>query len=216
MTKVKLVSEPQEYFDMLTADEIEVTDASFVSDDVIELRYENKEDFVEPNARTNVVIAAFTTAHARLKLYSVLEQLEERVLYYDTDSVIYTSKHGELEPETGVYLGELTDELDGDYISTFVSGGPKNYAYELSSGKTCCKIRGITLNYQTLQTVNYGVMCDMVIGVGPSKVSVNIPYKITRDTSTKQVVTKRQSKDYRVVYNKRVVIDNFNTVPYGF
>ena len=68
MTKVKLVSEPEEYFDMLTSDEIEVTDASFVSDDVIELRYENKENFVEPNARTNVVIAAFTTAHARLKL----------------------------------------------------------------------------------------------------------------------------------------------------
>ena len=42
MTKVKLVSEPEEYFDMLTSDEIEVTDASFVSDDVIELRYENK------------------------------------------------------------------------------------------------------------------------------------------------------------------------------
>ena len=71
MTKVKLVSKPEEYFDMLTSDEIEVTDASFVSDDVIELRYENKENFVEPNARTNAVIAAFTTAHARLKFYMV-------------------------------------------------------------------------------------------------------------------------------------------------
>ena len=128
MSKVKLVSEPQEYFDMLTADETEVIDASFVSDDVLELRYENKENFVEPNARTNVVITAFTTAHARLKLYSVLEQLKERVLYYDTDSVIYTSKPGEEDPKTGVYLGELIDELDGDYITTFVSGGPKNYA----------------------------------------------------------------------------------------
>ena len=33
------------------------------------------------NGKTNVVIAAFTTAHARLKLYSVLEQLDRRVLY---------------------------------------------------------------------------------------------------------------------------------------
>ena len=72
------------------------------------------------------------------------------MLYYDTDSVIYVSKIGEHEPETGVYLGELTDELDGDYMTTFVSGGPKNYGYELSNGKTCCKIRGITLNFQTL------------------------------------------------------------------
>ena len=73
MSKVKLISEPKEYFDMLTSDQIYVTDASFVSDDVLEIRYENNDDFVEPNARTNVVIAAFTTAHARLKLYSVLE-----------------------------------------------------------------------------------------------------------------------------------------------
>ena len=94
MTKVKLVSEPKEYFDMLTSDQIYVTDVSFVSDDVIEIRYENNDDFVEPNTRTNVVIAAFTTAHARLKLYSVLEQLKERVVYYHTDSVIYTSKPG--------------------------------------------------------------------------------------------------------------------------
>ena len=133
MSKVKLVSEPKEYFDVLTSDKIEVTDASFVSDDVIEIRYENKDDFIEPNARTNVVIAAFMTAHARLKLYSVWEQLNEIVVYYDTDSVIYTSKPGEENPKTGVYLGELTDEVDGDYITTFVSGGPKNYAYELSS-----------------------------------------------------------------------------------
>ena len=216
MTKVKLVSEPEEYFDMLTSDEIEVTDASFVSDDVIELRYENKENFVEPNARTNVVIAAFTTAHARLKLYSVLEQLGERVLYYDTDSVIYVSKLGEPEPETGVYLGELTDELDGDYITTFVSGGPKNYGYELSSGKTCCKIRGITLNYETLEKVNFNVMCDMVKGEGPETVSIDIPFKIVRDTKDKNVLTRSETKDYRVVYNKRVIVDNFDTVPYGF
>ena len=29
------------------------------------------------------------------------------------------------EREMGVYLDELTDELDGDYITTFVSGGPR-------------------------------------------------------------------------------------------
>ena len=126
MTKVKLVYEPKEYFDMLTSDKVEVTDASFVNDDVVEIHYENKDDFVEPNARTNVVIAAFRTAHTRLKLYSVLQQLKERVIYYDTDPVIYTSTPGEENPKTGVYLGELTDELDGDYITTFVSGGPKN------------------------------------------------------------------------------------------
>ena len=34
MTKVKLLSDTKEYFDMLTANEVEVTDASFGSNDV--------------------------------------------------------------------------------------------------------------------------------------------------------------------------------------
>ena len=38
----------------------------------------------EVNAKTNVVIAAFTTCHARLKLYEVLERLGDRAFYQDT------------------------------------------------------------------------------------------------------------------------------------
>lgn len=59
-------------------------------------------------------------------------------------------------------------------------------------------------------------MKDMMIGVGKPKVSVDIPFKITRDTNRKQIVTKQQSKVYRVVYNMHVIIDHFETLPYGF
>ena len=76
MTKVKIISDPAEYFDLLSSDQI-----------IIEVHFENVDEFVEADGKTNVVIAAFTTAHARLKLYSVLEQLDRRVLYFDTDSV---------------------------------------------------------------------------------------------------------------------------------
>ena len=103
MTKVEMVNNVQTYFDYLTSDEINVLDVNLVSDDVVEIHYENNEDFIAPNLKTNVVIAAFTTAYARLKLYGVLKQLHERVLYYDTDSVIFVSKPGKLEPLTGRY-----------------------------------------------------------------------------------------------------------------
>ena len=78
---------------------------------MIEIHYKNNENFIAPNAKTNVVIAAFTIAYARLKLYDVLDMLQERVLYYDTDSVIFVSKPDDLEPPIGTYLGDLTDEL---------------------------------------------------------------------------------------------------------
>ena len=130
MTQVRLISDPAEYFDLLSSDKVNVTDANFINDEIIEVHYENTDEFIEAKGKTNVVIAAFTTAHARLKLYSVLEQLDRRVLYFDTDSINYVSKVGEWEPPTGSYLGELTDELDGNHITTFVSGGPKNYSYK--------------------------------------------------------------------------------------
>ena len=130
MTQVRLISDPAEYFDLLSSDKVNVTDANFINDEIIEVHYENTDEFIEAKGKTNVVIAAFTTAHARLKLYSVLDQLDRRVLYFDTDSIIYVSKEGEWEPPTGSYLGELTDELDGNHITTFVSGGPKNYSYK--------------------------------------------------------------------------------------
>ena len=39
---------------------------------------------------------------------------------------------GEYEPPIGDYLGELTDELNGNHILAFASGGPTNYAYKLA------------------------------------------------------------------------------------
>ena len=48
------------------------------------------------------------------------------------------------------------------HIMTFVSGGPKNYSYQLNTCKTICKVRGITLNYRTQQDVNFEIMSKMV------------------------------------------------------
>ena len=39
----------------------------------------------------------------------------------------------------------MTNELDGDVITEFVSGGAKNYGYTTQQGKVVCKVRGFTL-----------------------------------------------------------------------
>ena len=76
MPRIKYISEPAEYFDMLTSDQILVMGIHFVSDEMVEMRYQYKEEFVEKSGRTNVVIAAYTTAQSRLKLYSYLENYD--------------------------------------------------------------------------------------------------------------------------------------------
>jgi len=88
-----------------------------------------------------------------------------------TDSVIFIqSKYKSELIQTGVNLGDITSELKPHkYISEFVSGGPKNYAYQLmgiknasNQPKTVCKFRGITINYNASQVVNFDVIRDMI------------------------------------------------------
>ena len=220
LTKTKMVSEPKEFFDLLHSSQFEVSDARLVNNDTVEVHYKSVGEFAEQNDKVNVVIAAFTTAYARLKLYDLLDLLQERVLYYDTDSVIYMHEPGKPEPPLGNYLGDLTDELNGDYITSFVSGGPKNYAYRTKNGKTDTKVRGITLDYATTGKLNHDVVRALVhlhVNCNTSaKITVDIPFKITRDKKEKDIVTKRMKKDYRIVYNKRVITENYETVPYGY
>src|SRR5262249_47508012 len=136
-----------------------------------QVQYKCVDEFVESAPNTCPFIAAYTTAFARLKLYSYLEKLGERVLYFDTDSVIYTTKPGEAPLETGEFLGDLTDELGeygpGAYISDFVSAGPKNYAYQVKNSagavvSECCKVKGITLNAANSEKVNFSAMRHIV------------------------------------------------------
>ena len=221
LTKTKMMTEPKELFHYLESDEYEVSDAGLVNDEMVEVHYKEKDEFAEENDKANIVIAAFTTAYARLKLYDLLDLLQERVLYYDTDSVIYVHEPGKPDPPLGDYLGDLTDEFDpGDYITTFISGGPKNYAYITNNGKSETKIRGITLDYAATKKINLDVMRHLVHSHvnchTEEKVTVDMPFKITRDKKEKNIVTKKMKKDYLVVYNKRVITENYGTLPYGY
>ena len=152
--KTKVVSDPKEYFDLLTSAGMEVTNANIINDEIMEIFFVMKDPLVEASDRTNVVLAAFTTVQARIEVYKVVHALGRRVCYYDTDNIIYTVKEGEWKPPLGDHLGELTNELDeNDWI--VVSAGPKNYAHKTHQGKTCRKVRAS-------EKVNFESMVDLV------------------------------------------------------
>ena len=110
-------------------------DFQIVADEMFQLTWEERENMLKEDYQTNVFIAAFTTCWARLKLYSLLETLGERVLYFDTDSVIFVSRPGDEDPKTGSFLGELTNELKtpGDYwlVGCFGFNGPLRQYFSL-------------------------------------------------------------------------------------
>ncbi len=64
MVNTKQIEDSQVFFHYPTSDEISVLDVDLVSDDIIKIRYNYTDNFIQPNAKTNVVIAMFTTAYA--------------------------------------------------------------------------------------------------------------------------------------------------------
>jgi len=99
-----------------------------------------------------------------------LDKLRVRHLYCDADSVIFVQKAKELPLiECCDVLGDMSSKLkEKQYISEFVSGGPKNSANEICNSvkgevKTVCNVRGITLNYQASQLVNFDTIYDLVL-----------------------------------------------------
>ncbi|MCP3664594.1 MAG: hypothetical protein GY696_19240, partial [Gammaproteobacteria bacterium] len=135
------------------------------------LRYRMLDGFQKPSNKTNVVLAAYVTAHARLRLYTFLEKLQDRVLYFDTDSVFYTSKPGQENLPIGDFLGDLTDELEGygegSYVTEFISAGPKNYCYKVFSTRDkkiyqVIKVNGHPLDFTAMKPSHSSTMKKMV------------------------------------------------------
>lgn len=213
-----------EFYQLLTDETKEVMDFNIVTENVAQVHYRASDPaWIEEDPKSNVFLATFTTSWARLKLYKVLDQLGEDVLYHDTDSVIYICRPGVNEVPLGDYLGELTDELDpGDYIQEFVSGGPKNYAYRTLAGKEKVCVKGFSFNYANSKIVNFDAIKDLLqdeVGEPPRKkrkLDTPAVNRIRRDKARNVVYNQSECKQYRVVYNKRMLKTDMTTLPYGY
>ena len=79
LDRIEMVREPKRFINLFHSDEFEVRDAHVVNKEIVEVQYRNVEEFAEQNDKVNVVVAAFTTTYARLKLYDLLDLLQDRV-----------------------------------------------------------------------------------------------------------------------------------------
>lgn len=90
MAKDEFVSEPSTFSDILFDETNIVDDVRIINDDVLHVTYRKEDEYVDCMPYMNKVVAAFTTAHARLHLYKELEALGDRVCYFDTGNFILT------------------------------------------------------------------------------------------------------------------------------
>ena len=215
--------QPAQLFNLLGDPVNQIHNVRICSEDVMELVVTKNVDEYERGFKQNVFIASFTTSLARLKLYEALDVLGDRVLYYDTDSVIYKSQAGQDKLPLGDYLGQFTDETDGDPIVEFCSCGAKNYGYLTRGGKVECKVRGFSLNYETKQVLNYHTMKENILKEldhpldQARKTTITIPDFFQRDQVSKKIKLTERKKNYQLVFDKRVIDPaTRSSTPYGF
>ena len=84
MNQLVFVRNPKELWDMMTSERYDVKDVGFPTDQLAQVSFCEKDHFVTAGINTNVVIASFTTAYARMKLYQSVLPLGESVCYMDT------------------------------------------------------------------------------------------------------------------------------------
>jgi len=213
MPNTEFVEDPFRFYEILLDERLIDVHVFYINDNMLQVNYKYKDTFVKNNFNTNTYIAAYTTANACLRLYEQLERMDRNVFYCDTDSIMY-KKSGGVELPFGEMLGEWTDELNGDHIKKWVATGPKSYYYETNTGKMATKVKGFTLHHKNAEKINGIVMEQMVRG---EIASVSVENKeITRDPESKQLVNKDKAKTLHFVFDKRIVIDNYDTLPYGY
>ena len=166
-TQVDVFSSPADFYKLLLDDTKVIKNLRVVTPEMVEVSYQNIDDADPVQVNINIFVACFTTCLARLKLHREgLSALQpQQVLYFDTDSIIYSHKPGQSSLPLGDYLGDFTSELEAvDNIVEFASAGHKNYAYVTKTGVTECKVRGFSLNVRGQAQLNFNTLKKNVIG----------------------------------------------------
>ena len=177
----------------------------------------------KPFKKGSIVMGLITTAHARLKLYQVLDDYSDYIVYFDTDSVFLLLPDDVEGPKTSNRLGELKDEVDkGHKITCFYSLGPKTYTYEEvdQDGKLCNKVlktKGISLTSAATNVVNSDTIKALV---EDKHAEIKVPqWQIARNMANCRVFNRTMDKRLSYSANKRIPIPGSltgATVPYGY
>ena len=228
---VSFVDSMPDLLEMVNDNSIEVTSMDFISDNMARTTHRKTNSLVTL-ANRNVVIASFVTAYARLELFEVLYKLGSNVLYYDTDSVIYvTNKMSGQTLKTGSYLGDLTDELaekncSDKWIEHFCITGPKSYSFRTNlytrthaDGRTTAEcdeivhVKGFFLKGDAKKLITFDSLQSCVVD---QHREIETSYREFVRDNNQTINVQQAKKTFRFTFDKRIVLDDFTTRPYGY
>lgn len=230
-----ITSSLEELYKFLNNNTIDICSLDELKPNTILITYETKKEFIVENEGSNVVLSAWTTSAARIKLLNAMQRIVEcpgcELLYTDTDSCIYTYKIGMNPLETGHHLGDLASEVPPGYeIVEFICAGAKQYGIKLrklgaKTGDTdefeyILKLRGFSLNYQASLILNYETFKQQVLsfarGQKPGQgIGITYPHFIRPDIRTGTVTSSSLTKYYKPVLSKGILGPDFRVRTFG-
>ena len=228
MPKIKIIDSIAQIVTMMTDPNINVTDLVPVNANLMLANYKLQDNIEPIMPNLSILIALFTTSHARLILYDSLQKLEpKQALYLDTDSILYCKHDDQPDPlPEGELLGEFKDELAaefglGSYATEFVSSGPKAYALKIKTGdgKTVYKIlhKGIRRDGVAKKLLTLKNWRDALLFDRYRKISIMEQSKIHKDIKTGELYNKDYTKHWQIVSTKHCVNwEMLMSLPYGF
>lgn len=120
------MEENAEFLKFMNDPSVEIINTTYLNDKVVYIQWRYVEEMNVDTTFINPILCAHVTAEASLYLHSFLEKLGEKVLYCDTDSIIFIEHPNDQKIETGPYLGQMGDKMDAygseAYTVKFISG----------------------------------------------------------------------------------------------
>ena len=114
-------------------------------------------------------------------------------------------------------LGDMTDEISGKGIISFVSTGPESYIFKYGDNEQKSAIKGFTLNHENNNLLNHDSL-SKIVKKQIREITIVNENKITQ--KNREIVNKYCEKIFKFGYDKRVIrqVDEncIETLPYEY
>lgn len=215
--ELKTFTDPAAFHKFMVSEDNDIKKIQLVNENCVDVVFAPKKHSIQPPYKVNLPIALATTAYARMRLQEVMQIVGDDLIYCDTDSVIFTDDVNSPYPiATSFLLGDLKDELEGDYITEFIATGPKSYSYVTAGGTQVTKIKGFALDIDTQSSLNHYTLKEIVQNHGSGTIATqNMQFVINKHERT--ITTKNSAKQFQMVADKRNIDwASFESYPFGF
>jgi hypothetical protein len=221
ITRREYIDNISKFYEIVLNKNIENLSVAFIEgqNELIYVTYQEKDECIKASYNTNIYVACFTTSHARLRLYDMMDKLNQNVCYCDTDSIVYIENENTKQivaPYLGDSLGQWTDELNGGHITYWNCAQPKDYGYILNNGDVKGKCKGFRVNAETEEKMTFEERTRLINGEVNS-VNINYNQFVIKNT---EIFTKQMIKQWNFKFDKRIVVrvdeNHIDSVPYGF